>query len=128
MPLLPETYVEETASYKWSITRDDYNKRVRVDDFYGNVHEVIKAALKKAEEWQCEKLIMKVRNEELSAFIEKGFILEAMTALRFILKRLRLLWEVRGIWKKKSWSLGICFRSFPVWKFAAESARSLRCR
>ena len=78
MPLLPKTYVEETASYKWSITRDDYNKRVRVDDFYGNVHEVTKAALKKAEEWQCEKLIIKVRNEDLSAFIEKGFILEAM--------------------------------------------------
>lgn len=78
MSLLPETYVEETAAYKWSITRDDFNKRVRVDDFYGNVHEVIKSALQKADEWQCEKLIMKVRNEDLSAFIEKGFILEAM--------------------------------------------------
>lgn len=78
MSLLPETYIEETVSYKWSITRDDYNKRVRVDDFYGNVHEVIKAALKKADDWQCEKLIMKVRNEDLSAFIEKSFILEAM--------------------------------------------------
>lgn len=78
MSLLPETYMEHTDTYKWSITKDSYNKRVRVDDFYGDVREVIKAALQKTEEWQCEKLIVKARNEDLSAFIEKGFNLEAM--------------------------------------------------
>ena len=57
MSSVPKSYAEETASYKWSITRDDYNKRVRVDDFYGNVHDVITTALKKAEEWQSKSLL-----------------------------------------------------------------------
>ncbi|MBD3109841.1 putative beta-lysine N-acetyltransferase [Bacillus sp. AGMB 02131] len=78
MSILPKTYAEHTENYKWNITKDSYNKRVRVDDFYGDAREVIKAAIQKTEEWQCEKLIIKARNEDLSAFIEKGFNLEAM--------------------------------------------------
>lgn len=78
MSLLPITFEEEAASYKCRITRDDYSKRVRVDDYYGDVQEVVKFAVMKAEQWKCEKLIMKVRNEDLSIFIEKDFILEAM--------------------------------------------------
>jgi putative beta-lysine N-acetyltransferase len=55
---------------------DPFNRRVRVDDFCGNIQKGIVAAEQAAESIQAEKLICKVRREHENAFLANGFSCE----------------------------------------------------
>ena len=56
---------------------DPFNKRVRIDDFRGNVEKVIRESELLAENFLAEKLIIKVRQEYFADFLARGFICEA---------------------------------------------------
>ncbi|HYK71980.1 MAG TPA: putative beta-lysine N-acetyltransferase [Pseudoneobacillus sp.] len=56
---------------------DPFNKRIRIDDFYGNLEAIMDYAEKLMKEKKREKLIFKVRNEHLQSFIQQGYIMEA---------------------------------------------------
>lgn len=56
---------------------DPFNKRVRIDDFLGNVQKIIQKAEAAAEETGAEKLIVKVRYENINDFLVHGFGCEA---------------------------------------------------
>nr|WP_184524417.1 putative beta-lysine N-acetyltransferase [Bacillus benzoevorans] len=57
---------------------DPYNKRVRVDDYRGNISQMIEKAEEQAALLQAEKLIVIGRREDFSAFLEHGYLCEAM--------------------------------------------------
>jgi beta-lysine N6-acetyltransferase len=57
---------------------DPFNKRIRVDDFYGKTQSVIQHAEQLMKEKKREKLIFKVREEQFNEFIEGGYTCEAM--------------------------------------------------
>ncbi|WP_010193913.1 putative beta-lysine N-acetyltransferase [Bacillus sp. m3-13] len=56
---------------------DYYNKRLKIEDFRGNIKQIIETI----EEWSkqpfVEKVIIKSRPEHLSTLMERGFLLEA---------------------------------------------------
>lgn len=57
---------------------DPYNKRVRVDDYRGNVPMIIEKAEEQASLNQAEKLIIIGRQEDFPVFLEYGYQCEAM--------------------------------------------------
>lgn len=57
---------------------DPFNKRIRVDDFYGKIGSVIRYAEGLMKDKKCEKLIFKVRQEHFNDFIQQGYICEAL--------------------------------------------------
>lgn len=64
--------------YSITLTIDPFNKRVRVDDYLGHFPSCINEALRVAIETNAEKLIFKVRQENILSMIQDGFIYEAM--------------------------------------------------
>ncbi|MGD6992131.1 putative beta-lysine N-acetyltransferase [Sutcliffiella horikoshii] len=56
---------------------DYYNKRLKIEDFRGNIKQIIE----RIEEWSkqpfVEKIIIKSRKENVSTLMERGFLLEA---------------------------------------------------
>lgn len=64
-------------AYQMELYIDPFNKRIRVDDFRGNVEMVIQQAELVAEEIRAEKLICKVRQEHFTEFLVNGFLCEA---------------------------------------------------
>jgi putative beta-lysine N-acetyltransferase len=52
---------------------DDFNERLRVDDYRGHIPLLIDYVKRAAEEKQYSKLIVKARSEHVPLFIEKGF-------------------------------------------------------
>ncbi|WP_241481535.1 putative beta-lysine N-acetyltransferase [Mesobacillus campisalis] len=59
-----------------TVFHDHFNRRVRIDDYRGNIQSVIEYGLRIARQHKAEKLIFKVRREHASAFLENGFLLE----------------------------------------------------
>ena len=57
---------------------DPFNKRMRIDDFYGNTQSIILAAEELMKDKKREKLIFKVRNEQFNDFLMHGYSCEAM--------------------------------------------------
>jgi beta-lysine N6-acetyltransferase len=76
-------FIEE-SSYFLEIYLDPFNKRIRVDDYRGN----LKSLLEKAEELvavhKAEKLIVKGRCEDFLTFYEKGLQPEAVVDRYFL--------------------------------------------
>lgn len=64
-------------SYVLEVFIDPFNKRIRIDDYRGNLEKVIEAAEAASDKILAEKLICKVRQEHFTDFIERGFICEA---------------------------------------------------
>lgn len=64
-------------SYIIEVYVDPYNKRVRIDDYRGNVKKVIEVSERVSEKISAEKLICKVRQEHFNDFLERGYICEA---------------------------------------------------
>lgn len=64
--------------YCITLTIDPFNKRVRVDDYLGHFPSCVNKALHVAKETAAEKLIFKVRHENISSLIKEGFCYEAM--------------------------------------------------
>ena len=59
-----------------SFYEDHFNKRIRVDDYEGDVHIVLEIIIKNTSEW-VEKLIVKSRPGDLTFFLSQGFVEEA---------------------------------------------------
>lgn len=71
------TQVITGDSFMLEVYLDPFNKRVRIDDFRGNVERVIQESELVAKNNQAEKLICKVRYEYFSDFLVHGFCCEA---------------------------------------------------
>ncbi len=63
---------------------DPFNKRIRIDDYLGNTDLVIQKAEELVQKHHGEKLIFKVRREQLFNFFEKGFQPEAVVDAYFL--------------------------------------------
>ena len=63
--------------YSITLTIDPFNKRVRVDDYLGHFPSCVHEALQMVKETAAEKLIFKVRQENILALIQDGFVYEA---------------------------------------------------
>lgn len=59
-----------------TIYSDSFNKRIRIDEYSGNVSEVIKLIVQATEPW-VEKIIVKARKGELDVLQSAGFHQEA---------------------------------------------------
>ncbi len=67
--------VKDDCTYTYTV--DDFNKRMRVDDYYGNINSIIKHITEQFHRYQFEKLIFKARLEDFDVMLAHGFIFEA---------------------------------------------------
>lgn len=72
----------EHSSSRIALYEDKFSKRIRVDDYSGSIDEVIQLILVSTPEW-VEKIIVKVRPEDLDTFVKKGFREEAVVSKYF---------------------------------------------
>ncbi|MGM0899792.1 MAG: putative beta-lysine N-acetyltransferase [Bacillota bacterium] len=68
-----KTLRKEHADYTMEIFLDPYNRRVRIDDYQGNITKIITESETIAKENNAEKLIIKSRMEQFGTLIEYGF-------------------------------------------------------
>ncbi|MCH1626349.1 putative beta-lysine N-acetyltransferase [Fredinandcohnia quinoae] len=77
-----ESYSEQKfltgKDYQINIIIDYFNKRLKVEDYRGNLSSINHAVLNLVNEQDFEKLIIKARKEHLFDFLETGFMLEAV--------------------------------------------------
>ncbi|KPL59865.1 putative beta-lysine N-acetyltransferase [Rossellomorea vietnamensis] len=59
-----------------TIYKDDYNRRLRVDEFRGSTGSLLEYVVNAAETNRFEKIIVKAKSNQVSHFVEKGFIVE----------------------------------------------------
>jgi putative beta-lysine N-acetyltransferase len=74
----------EEDLYTLNAYLDPFNKRIRIDDYLGNTELLIQKAEELVQKHYAEKLIFKVRSEQLSKFFEKGFHPEAIIDSYFL--------------------------------------------
>ncbi|WNS73893.1 putative beta-lysine N-acetyltransferase [Bacillus sp. DTU_2020_1000418_1_SI_GHA_SEK_038] len=74
----------KNENYTMKVYIDSFNKRIRVDDLYGDVSQGMEKAEKIAKELQAEKLILKGRIEQFPLLIKNGFTCEAMIERYFL--------------------------------------------
>jgi len=63
---------------------DPFNKRIRIDDYRGNINLIIEKTEELCCRNQAEKLIIKGRKEDLFQFFEHGLVLEAIVDRYFL--------------------------------------------
>jgi beta-lysine N6-acetyltransferase len=63
-------------SYTLTVCIDPFNKRIRIDDYLGNLQQALLKAEKMVTETKAEKLIVKVRLEHYNEFLVHGFCCE----------------------------------------------------
>lgn len=68
-----KTLRKEHADYTMEIFLDPFNRRVRIDDYQGNIAKIITESETIAKENNAEKLIIKSRMEQFGTLIEYGF-------------------------------------------------------
>jgi beta-lysine N6-acetyltransferase len=68
----------DEKGFSLEVYDDPFNKRIRVDDYYGKIEFIIQYAEDLMKKEGREKLIFKVRREQYDEFIEKGYMCEAM--------------------------------------------------
>lgn len=71
-------------NYQLEVCFDLFNKRIRVDDLYGDVAKAVIAAEQLAITEKVEKLIIKARKETYPLLIENGFLCEAIIDRYFL--------------------------------------------
>ncbi|MEO2076523.1 MAG: putative beta-lysine N-acetyltransferase [Bacillus sp. (in: firmicutes)] len=76
-------YLEE-RSYFIDVFLDPFNKRIRVDDYRGNVQQILKRIESLVEQQQAEKLIIKGRRNDFLALMENGLQPEAIVERYFL--------------------------------------------
>ncbi|WP_406686890.1 putative beta-lysine N-acetyltransferase [Rossellomorea vietnamensis] len=59
-----------------TIYKDDYNRRLRVDEFRGNAGSLLEHMVNMAETHRFEKIIVKAKSNQVAHLMEKGFIVE----------------------------------------------------
>jgi putative beta-lysine N-acetyltransferase len=74
----------EEDCYSLQVYLDPFNKRIRIDDYLGNTDHLIQKAEDLIQKHYAEKLIFKVRSEQLIQFFEKGFHPEAVVNSYFL--------------------------------------------
>jgi beta-lysine N6-acetyltransferase len=74
----------EESNFFLEVYLDPFNKRIRIDDYRGNINLLIEKAEELARKYQVEKLIMKVRSEDFLHLYEKGFQPEAVVDRYFL--------------------------------------------
>nr|WP_295971426.1 putative beta-lysine N-acetyltransferase [uncultured Bacillus sp.] len=78
MPQQAYSTIISNEHYHVELYIDRYNKRVRVDDYRGNIMKIIEKAEETAKQIQAEKLIVIARMEHFIFLIQHGFVCEAM--------------------------------------------------
>lgn len=76
-----ETIVQKsivTNQYSVKITVDSFNKRIRLDDYYGNVLQILANFENLAQKEQAQKLIIKGKRKDYPLFLEHGFQCEGV--------------------------------------------------
>jgi putative beta-lysine N-acetyltransferase len=84
MNRIPAALKIESDNFFLQVYLDSFNKRIRIDDCRGNTAYLIEKAEELALEHQAEKLIFKVRSEQLFSFVEYGFQTEAVADRYFL--------------------------------------------
>lgn len=72
-----KSFIDE-KNYFIELYKDPFNKRIRIDDIRGHLHEAIDRVEELAIASQAEKLIIKGRREQYVSLLEKGYQFEAM--------------------------------------------------
>lgn len=78
MPQLPLTSVIETESFYLEVCIDTFNKRIRVDDYRGNLVRILEQAEALVHKEKAEKLIFKGRMEDSHMLFQFGLQPEAV--------------------------------------------------
>ena len=68
----------QEINFYLEVCSDPFNRRVRVDDYRGNIQDLVNKAEELVHQQQVEKLIIKGRSEDAHAFFERGFQPEAI--------------------------------------------------
>ncbi len=76
--ILPKTTTVCIEDGLYTVTNDPFNKRIRLDDYYGNSDKILHAVEKMAMQEQVEKIIIKARQEDIVSFMQRGYVIEAM--------------------------------------------------
>jgi beta-lysine N6-acetyltransferase len=74
----------EESNFFLEVYLDPFNKRIRIDDYRGNINLLIEKAEELARKYQAEKFIMKARSEDFLHLYEKGFQPEAVVDRYFL--------------------------------------------
>lgn len=72
-----KTLVVSELDFNMTVYLDRQNRRIRVDDYLGNLSCILEKAEKMAEKEKADKLIIKGRKEHFSQLLEKGYRFEA---------------------------------------------------
>lgn len=75
---LPKTTTVCIEEGLYTVTNDPFNKRIRVDDYYGNINRIVRTMEKIAADEQYGKIIIKARQEDVVLFLSIGYVLEAI--------------------------------------------------
>ncbi|MFZ3588749.1 putative beta-lysine N-acetyltransferase [Bacillus sp. DJP31] len=65
-------------NYYISACFDHFNQRLRVDDYRGNLFEIVNQIIEHSTSRSYSKVIIYARREHVHVFVEKGFLLEAI--------------------------------------------------
>lgn len=77
MNKIPYSLQIEKEDCTYTYTVDEFNKRLRVDDYYGNVSSVVGHVSEQCQRYDFEKLIFKARSEDFQNMLANSFIVEA---------------------------------------------------
>jgi beta-lysine N6-acetyltransferase len=78
------TILIEEGNFFLEVYLDPFNKRIRIDDYRGNIHLALAKAEELARTHNAEKLIMKARLEDYLHLYEKGLQPEAIVDRYFL--------------------------------------------
>ncbi|MDQ0197638.1 putative beta-lysine N-acetyltransferase [Neobacillus ginsengisoli] len=78
------TKIFEESNYYLEVYLDPFNKRIRVDDYRGNLKILLEKTEALISQHQVEKLIIKGRTEDFLFFFEKGLQPEAVVDRYFL--------------------------------------------
>lgn len=83
-----EKYSEEKtikgATYHAKVILDFFNRRLKLEEYRGNLTLIIEEMYKLVDNHKFEKVICKVRHEDLFGFMENGFMIEAVIKRYFV--------------------------------------------
>jgi putative beta-lysine N-acetyltransferase len=78
IPAYYENEIENGSDYRLHLCLDYFNKRLRVDDYQGNVDSICRRATEIATDRSFTKIFVKSREEDWFWFISKGYMLEGV--------------------------------------------------
>lgn len=84
MKPLPKTFHIESKGCSYTYTLDEYNYRIRLDDYYGNMELIIRELIDLSIEHKIEKCIIKSRHQDFELLLTNGFVFEAKVDRYFL--------------------------------------------